>query len=501
MSRESYDALPYPAQPFAQSHPRNLETIATLLGLSPVPVANARVLELGCGTGGNLIPMAASMPNATFVGIDYSPVQIDTARKFVDALSLKNIRFEPLSILDLTPGFGQFDYIIAHGLLSWVPRDVQAKTFEVMRANLSEHGVAYVSFNVYPGWHARQWMREMMSFHAREAPGQRAEDRVRRAREICDIVADAPEIKSSPAGAVLRKEMEQWIARPAQYVIHEYLDESNRPFYFHEFAAEAASHGLQYLADAQNHAVLFERGKLFDEAGDDIVRREQYWDFLKNTTFRRALLVQADRKPDRAHLLDRIESLHVASRLMTTAPHSYINSPQTVQFADAVTGTTLQVNHPLTKSALMSLMASYPQAMRVNELLDQCVRSTSVAPEERARTKEQFLRAWALNLVQLYVTPLEACTRPGTRPEIFSIARQQAASGSRELTNLRHEVVPIEPPFDQVVPLFDGQRSRDQIGQELMRLLGGAAGANKAAASRAVEQLLERFVKESLLVR
>src|SRR5262245_13148546 len=123
MSRESYDALPYPAQPFAQSHPRNLEAIATLFGLSPPAIAKARVLELGCGTGGNLIPMAATLPDATFVGIDYSPVQIEQARRFVDALSLKNITFEPLSILDLEPGFGKFDYIIAHGLLSWVPVD------------------------------------------------------------------------------------------------------------------------------------------------------------------------------------------------------------------------------------------------------------------------------------------------------------------------------------------------------------------------------------------
>ena len=500
MSRESYDALPYPAQPFAQSHPRNLEMIATLLGLTPPPIASARVLELGCGTGGNLIPMAATMPNATFVGIDYSPVQIDQARTFAESLALTNIRFEPLSILDLAPDFGQFDYIIAHGLLSWVPRHVQAETFEVMRANLSEHGVAYVSFNVFPGWHARQWMREMMSFHAPEQPWQRAEERVQRARQICDFVLATPDVQNSPAGAMLKKEMEQWANRPAQYVVHEYLDETNHPFYFHQFAAEAERHGLQYLADAQDNAVLFEASKLLDEAGDDIVRREQYWDFLHNTTFRRALLVHAARQVDRKSMHSHLESMFVTSRMTTDAPQSVVTTPQVVQFTTPA-GVALNINHPLTKAALMTLQASFPQPMRVNELLDQSTRAAVVPPDERPRSVAQLLRAWSMNLIQLYVTPPDACTRPSSRPEIFAIARQQAANGSRDLTNLRHEVVPIEPPFDQIIPMFDGQRTRERIADEIGTKLPGKFFSNKSVALRATEQLVEHFAKESLLVR
>lgn len=509
MSRESYDALPYPAQPFAPSHPRNLESIATLLGLTPRAITNARVLELGCGTGGNLIPMAATMPGATFVGIDYSPVQIEQARRFVDALALKNITFEALSILDVTPDYGKYDYIIAHGLLSWVPMDVQAKTFDVMRTNLSANGVAYVSFNVFPGWHARQSMREMMSFHAPAIDGQPAADRVTRAREICQIVAESPDIKDTPAGAILKREMEQWVNRPPQYVVHEYLDEANRPFYIHDFIAQAKSHGLQYLADAQNNAVLFETGKLLDEAKDDVTRREQYWDFLKNTGFRRALLVHADREIDRSAMMDRLESLHVSSRLVTSAPHSSITTSQTVQFGDQWTGTALQINHPLTKAALMSLMATFPETARVSELLDQCIRTAAVQPEECGRAKQQILRAWSMNLLQLYATPPEVCARPGRRPEICAIARHQAANGSRELTNLRHEVVPIDPPFDQIVPLFDGVRTRDQIADVflsndalgLTKKLVGQPGSGKNVALHSIEQLLDRFVKESLVVR
>ena len=130
-------------------------------------------------------------------------------------------------------------------------------------------------------------------------------------------------------------------------------------------------------------------------------------------------------------------------------------------------------------------------------------------PAERERTKQQILRAWSMNLLQLYATPPELCARPGTRPEIFSVARNQAASGTRQLTNLRHEVVPIDPPFDVIVPMFDGQRTRDQLAQVLLtndgpgltKALTGKSAGGKDAALRSIEMILERLVKESLVVR
>ncbi|CAN5713088.1 lysine methyltransferase [soil metagenome] len=512
MSRESYDADPYPAQPFAPSHPRNLEAVATLFGLAPPPISTARILELGCATGGNLVPMAAALPDANFVGIDYSPIQIEHARRFADALSLKNITFEPLSVFQITPELGTFDYIIAHGFMSWVRPDAHQAAFAVMGKNLSAKGVAYASFNVFPGWHARQWMREMMVFHAPEIEGQSAEDRVKRARQICEIVAESPEIKGTPAGEMLQREMANWINRPPRYVIHEYLDESNWPFYFHDFVSQAKSHGLQYLADAQNNSSMFETGTpqnaaLLQEAGDDIVRREQYLDFIRNTTFRRTLLVHADRNPDRKTLADRIESMWVTSTLTNDSPPSAIATSQAIQFAHP-SGLALNVNHPLTKAALTLLQSTFPQPTRVNELLDQAIRLASVRPDERARATLQLLNAWSMNLVQLYVTPPPLCTRPGDRPEIWKVARQQAASGMHALTNLRHEVVAIEPPFGQILGAFDGAHTRDQIAAQIIsnESLGLAAKfadkpvVGRQVATRAMEALLERFGKESLMV-
>src|SRR5262249_18767962 len=87
--RTSYDEVPYPSVPFPQTHPDRPATVATLLGLNPVPADRCRVLELGCASGGNLIPLAYGLPDSTFLGIDLSSEQIAQGQKTVQALGLQ----------------------------------------------------------------------------------------------------------------------------------------------------------------------------------------------------------------------------------------------------------------------------------------------------------------------------------------------------------------------------------------------------------------------------
>ena len=183
----SYEEVPYGSKPLYPTHPDCLATVATLMGMQPAAVENCRVLEMGCATGGNLIPMAATLPHSQFVGIDLSPRQIAEGQKLVDALGLTNIRLAPVSILDVDDAFGQFDYIICHGVYSWVPSAVQDKILEICSRNLAPQGVAYVSYNTYPGWHARGMVREMMGFHAKRFDDPSV--RVGQARAFLEFVA------------------------------------------------------------------------------------------------------------------------------------------------------------------------------------------------------------------------------------------------------------------------------------------------------------------------
>ena len=88
----SYDEIPYPSHPFEATHPDHLYTMARLFCLKPTLPDNASILELGCASGGNIIPLAVQMPNARIVGVDFSSKQIAEGQTTVDNLGLKNIR-------------------------------------------------------------------------------------------------------------------------------------------------------------------------------------------------------------------------------------------------------------------------------------------------------------------------------------------------------------------------------------------------------------------------
>ena len=142
-----YDESPYASYPYPQSQPNRLATIATLFGMKPQSIHDCRVLELGCASGGNLIPLAVALPGSRFVGIDLSGRQVEQGQQVVSTLGLKNVELSCRSILDVTPELGQFDYIICHGVWSWVPADVREKILTICRDQLSPQGVAYVSYN------------------------------------------------------------------------------------------------------------------------------------------------------------------------------------------------------------------------------------------------------------------------------------------------------------------------------------------------------------------
>ena len=121
----SYDETPYTDLPFAQSHPARLAVMARLFGVDAPDVGTARVLELGCAVGGNLIPMAVAMPDAHLVGIDLSGRQIADGRRVVTTLGLENIELQHADIAHVDASYGMFDYIVCHGIYSWVPAAIR----------------------------------------------------------------------------------------------------------------------------------------------------------------------------------------------------------------------------------------------------------------------------------------------------------------------------------------------------------------------------------------
>ena len=156
--------------------------------------------------------------------------------------------FAEADLATIDPGeLGRFDYVVAHGVYSWVPRGVADRLLELCRAVLEKQGVAYVSYNALPGGHLRAMTWDAMRFHGRRgrtatgAPRRRARDAGRAGR---GIPGDDPYRRFSAAYAKRLGE------RSDAVLYHDDLEPGNRPILFTDFVAEAAGHGLEYLAEA-----------------------------------------------------------------------------------------------------------------------------------------------------------------------------------------------------------------------------------------------------------
>jgi SAM-dependent methyltransferase len=276
------------------------------------------VLELGCAGGGNLIPMALNLPGSEFVGSICHAARWKT-RIGDRRVGVAQHPIEQASILDIGDDWGAFDYIICHGVFSWVDAEVQEKILAIASRNLAATGVAYVSYNTYPGWHVRDMVRHMMRYHA----GQFSEPReqVEQARALLTFLATASR-DTGPYNQLLVGEAERLGRSPDSYLFHEHLERSNSPIYFHQFIERAARAGLQFLSEAVVSEMLTSHfpapvAATLERISPDLLHLEQYMDFVRNRQFRQTLLCHDACRPVRTLNPDVLDSLMLSSAVVT----------------------------------------------------------------------------------------------------------------------------------------------------------------------------------------
>lgn len=501
----SYDEVPYQSHPFPQTHPDRLGVIATLLGLRPPRLESCRVLELGCASGGNLVPMALTLPEARFVGVDLSRVQIAEGLETVQALGLSNIELRQHSIMDITSEMGKFDYILCHGVFSWVPDQVQDKIFDICARQLTPHGIAYISYNTYPGWHMRGMIRDMLGYHAANFVGPAM--KVKQARNLLDFLARAVSREQSPYSLLLRNELEAFRRSPDSYLYHEHLEEYNTPLYFHQFAERAAAKGLRYLGEADLRVMVPgnyppEIQSVLQMLAQDQIHLEQYMDFLRNRMFRQTLLCHKELSPTYNLRPELMKHFYVASPAQPISSNSAV-SPGTareeaVDKYETPDGLVLNAGDPLVKAAMSTLCARWPMPMPFTELAKECLHKLTETPplptvismagtpggtsepcgapandQSDMHTLESVTQALGQALLNFYASasttllelslhPARFSTIPGPRPKASPLARRQAES-SNQVTNLRHETVTLSDFERHVLRHLDGTHGTDEL--------------------------------------
>ncbi len=500
-----YDEVPYPSAIYLQTHPDRLATAATLFGMRPARVERCRVLELGCGDGTNLITMAFGLPESEFVGLDLAQRQIARGDAIVDRLRLKNIVLHAIDLLKAPSNLGRFDFIVAHGLYSWVPAAVRDRILAICSEHLTENGVAYVSYNTYPGSHLRDLVRGMMRYHS--AHFREPAEQVRQARALLKFLAESEE-EPDLYHQILERELERCVKYVDAGFFHDDLSPINHSVYFHEFIAHAAGHGLQYLSEASIVGMKEDTYKprvaeaLSELASSDIVTREQYLDFLRCRALRQTLLCRNQIALDHTFSPERIHGLHVAAEIrpVSAEPDVRSRSPELFQ---GPKGAELESDRPIVKTSLLLLGIAWPQSVRFPELLTrvrahlgyESETTGSDAADDEEELANALLQAHAAGCVEFHSHAPAFVTTVGERPVSSPLARLQLERGN-VVSTLRHMTLRIDDALGRhLLMLLDGTRDRAMLVEDLAELVtsGGAAISHEGKPVRDMEEILRRL--------
>ncbi len=314
----SYDQVPYPSHPYSASHPDRMFSMARVFGVNATPPENARVLELGCAAGGNLIPIAVQLPKAKLVGVDLSAKQIGEGQEAIAALKLKNIDLRQGDLGNLPKDLGKFDYIICHGVFSWVSPALQQKILQICGDLLTPNGIAYISYNTLPGWHMRSMIRGMMLKHSGAITDPAV--KIGQARALLQFLTESTASEQTPFARFLRDEAELLSKQSDQYLFHEHLEEQNNPMYFQDFMSLAYTSGLQFLGESSLASMWIgnlppKAVQTLEQLTQDVVLRGQYADFVRNRTFRQTLLCRQGIDISRALSPERLMEARALGRL------------------------------------------------------------------------------------------------------------------------------------------------------------------------------------------
>ncbi|MGE0387108.1 MAG: methyltransferase regulatory domain-containing protein [Gammaproteobacteria bacterium] len=478
-----YDEIAYPGFPFSQTHPDALAVLAMLAGMQPAPPAQCRVLELGCGNGANLIPMGYALPHSRFVGIDLAAAPIERGRRLVADCGLANVELAQMDVMDIGPAFGTFDYIIAHGLYSWVPPPVRAQVMRICSRNLAPHGVAYISYNANPGAMLRGIIRDAMLFHGRDAAS--GMDAVRKGLEMLGVMTSSPP-RDNAYAALLRLEVERIGKRPLASLIHDELSADMHPFYFHEFAAHARAEGMQFLCEARQRGLPVSAEEPDIAAawrglgGEDPIAQEQYLDFLSLRMFRRSLLVHDGIAIDRSLHLTGPGRFRFAAWAQPLAPAPDLRTPGVAEQFRVSEIFDMSVDAPHTKAALAVLAGHWPESIDFDTLVDET--RARLAPREVEREVDAhnieaaLAECYDAGVVDLRLAQPAVSRTPGPRPEASRVARVQAAHGEPVATILHTAFEVKDELIRTLIMRMDGTRDRGQLLAEVRAAAQAAAG-------------------------
>ncbi len=493
----AYDEFDYPGYSFPNTHPGQLAVMAVLHGLSPAAVDNCRVLEIGCGEGANLIPMAHAFPRGEFTGFDLAGGPIRRGLERARTLGLRNLRLFQADLLDLGPEdqrgvLGQYDYILAHGLYTWVPEPVRDGLLALCSKHLAPGGVAFISYNAWPGSYIRNIFREVLSRAA--DGGTQTEEQIAQGLNLFEALIQA-RAENDPWRGLFEDQLAKMRCRAPNTTCHDELAPAYNPVWFSAFVRHARSHGLEYLSDAElpvptdpcfhNELMTQVRGA----AGDDPIRQEELLDFSRMRMYRETLLVHAG-QPIRQEPEPRaLRTMRFASSAVSAE-----GERPGQRFYGIQGGPRVALDQAPAIAVMERLIAAWPRTLSFEETSGAMTEGGLRADADPARLLLQMAIA---RMIELHTWQPAVVNALSDRPEVAAISRHEAAQ--RPYTaNLWHGTVQLEDPVvRKLLLLADGTRTREEM---LAALVLEFSSVPQTELQTGVEENLERFRRAALLV-
>lgn len=467
---ERWTRYRYPRYAHDCTHPARLRSAAMWFGVPAPPTETARVLELGCAVGDNLLYMAARMPRATFVGVDLNPGAIADGQRIADDLGLENITLRACDIRELPVAGEPFDYIIAHGLYSWVPEDVRAHILALIAGRLTPNGVAHVSFNALPGWHVWGGFREMMleRFAHIDDPFVQAEH----AMDYLSWLAEGQDGGDAWWSALVRSELVRSRVGDAANMAHDQLSPVNDPLWNRTFAEHAYAHGLSWVGQVDlDDNFVAERSPATHQLVDGVesrIERATLIDSVTGRTFSHSVVCLDHHRPRVPR--EPLQNAFWSARL-TPPDDLQLDSTQAVTF-HAVDGPSVQVQSRLFKEALRAL--SFGEPITLDALATHLrghVGAEFVSDGDLADVHRALFHWAQLGVVRGDAEPVASPVELVGTPVVEPIVRYAAAGGHPVVGN-RHNLLELDDVDRLLLPMLDGDNDLYDVARVLERRLG-----------------------------
>ncbi len=464
-----YDLVPYIGRSYGNTHPEHLHCLGRLRGINTVPMEKMRVLEIGCSTGGNILPIAMRYPKAEFVGIDPAEKEIDIAKDATKQLGVKNAEFHAIPAEQIDAKFGKFDYIICHGVFSWIPDVARIAIMKTCQDHLSENGLAVISYNCKPGWNFLNTVFELSLFHTRNIRDPHLS--IQQSRQAIHFIADNA-IGNSSYTEYFKNHADQLGDRADHYIFHEHLSPDNRALYFREFMDTAKDHNLNYVCETNDSysddlSYFKPDARKFLMTVNDRVERDQYIDYLISRQFRSTVLCLQDCKPDQATKEEAYTNLYFRPTYQLEEKEE--EGKKMLHAKGRSFG--FNVNNKNMEAVLRSLRTSEETGLNLKEWADAAknyLTDTDLADDGwenfilsqmQVLINKGFVRCWP-------VKP-EAVNRIEDKPKVFSYVKdfsrdEDANSASNYFGD---SLGTLSKQVRLILPLLDGNHSLDDLAK------------------------------------